>query len=136
MLLVQLAFLAATALILGVATSILASTFAPGAEFPLVLAIVAGDVVIFIAFGRYLVTRLVLKPLAELHRAADAVIHGNLDARAPDAETADFTALGERFNRMTDHLLDAQGQLVRAEKLATVGRLAAGVEAWPEAKRG
>jgi len=113
-LLVQLAFLAATALILGVATSILASTFAPGAEFPLVLAIVAGDVVIFIAFGHYLVTRLVLKPLAELHRAADAVIQGNLDARAPDAETADFTRLGERFNRMTDHLLDAQSQLVRA----------------------
>ena len=126
-LLVQLAFLAATALILGVATSILASTFAPGAEFPLVLAIVAGDVVIFIAFGHYLVTRLVLKPLAELHRAADAVIQGNLDARAPDAETADFTRLGERFNRMTDHLLDAQSQLVRAEKLATVGRLAAGI---------
>ncbi|HET9710057.1 MAG TPA: ATP-binding protein [Gemmatimonadales bacterium] len=126
-LLVQLAFLAATALILGVATSILASTFAPGAEFPLVLAIVAGDVVIFIAFGHYLVTRLVLKPLAELHRAADAVIQGNLDARAPDAETADFTVLGERFNRMTDHLLDAQSQLVRAEKLATVGRLAAGI---------
>ena len=126
-LLVQLAFLAATALILGVATSILASTFAPGAEFPLVLAIVAGDVVIFIAFGHYLVTRLVLKPLAELHRAADAVIQGNLDARAPEAETADFTHLGERFNRMTDHLLDAQSQLVRAEKLATVGRLAAGI---------
>jgi two-component system, NtrC family, sensor kinase len=126
-LLVQLAFLAATALILGVATSLLASTFAPGAEFPLVLAIVAGDVVIFIAFGHYLVTRLVLKPLAELHGAADAVIHGNLDARAPDAETADFTQLGQRFNRMTDHLLDAQSQLVRAEKLATVGRLAAGI---------
>ena len=126
-LLVQLAFLAATALILGVATSILASTFAPGAEFPLVLAIVAGDVVIFIAFGHYLVTRLVLKPLAQLHGAADAVIGGNLDARAPQAETADFTQLGERFNRMTDHLLDVQSQLVRAEKLATVGRLAAGI---------
>lgn len=126
-LLVQLAFLAATALILGVATSILASTFAPGAEFPLVLAIVAGDVVIFIAFGHYLVTRLVLKPLAQLHGAADAVIQGNLDARAPEAETSDFTRLGERFNRMTDHLLDAQSQLIRAEKLATVGRLAAGI---------
>jgi two-component system NtrC family sensor kinase len=126
-LLVQLAFLAATALILGVVTSLLASLFAPGAEFPLVLAIVAGDVVIFIAFGHYLVTRMVLKPLAQLHGAADAVIGGNLDARAPEAETADFTRLGERLNRMTDHLLDAQSQLVRAEKLATVGRLAAGI---------
>jgi hypothetical protein len=54
---VQLAFLAATALILGVATSPLASTFAPERTLPLVLAVVAGDVAIFIAFGHYLVTR-------------------------------------------------------------------------------
>ena len=126
-LLVQLAFLAATALILGVATSLLASTLAPDRAFPLVLAVVAGDIIIFIAFGAYLVNRLVLKPLRRLMGAADAVIAGDLDARAPEAETVDFTRLGERFNRMTDHLLDAQGQLVRAEKLATVGRLAAGI---------
>lgn len=126
-LLVQLAFLAATALILGVATSLLASTLAPDRAFPLVLAVVAGDVIIFIAFGAYLVTRLVLKPLRRQMGAADAVIAGDLDARAPPAETADFSTLADRFNRMTDHLLDAQSRLVRAEKLASVGRLAAGV---------
>ena len=126
-LLVQLAFLAATALILGVATSLLASTFAPDQAFPLVLAVVAGDVIIFIAFGAYLVNRLVLEPLRRLMGAADAVIAGDLDSRAPQAETADFSTLSDRFNRMTDHLLDAQGQLVRAEKLASVGRLAAGI---------
>jgi signal transduction histidine kinase len=59
--------------------------------------------------------------------AADAVIAGDLDARAPPAETADFSTLADRFNRMTDHLLDAQSQLVRAEKLASVGRLATGI---------
>src|SRR5581483_10647773 len=32
-----------------------------------------------------------------------------------------------RLNRMTDHLLDAQSQLVRSEKLASIGRLAAGI---------
>jgi two-component system NtrC family sensor kinase len=126
-LLVQLAFLAATALILGVATSLLASTLAPDQAFPLVLAVVALDVAIFILFGAYLVTRLVLQPLRRLREAADAVINGDMDARAPEAETSDFTLLGDRVNRMTDHLLDAQGQLVRAEKLATVGRLAAGI---------
>ncbi len=126
-LLVQLAFLAATALILGVATSLLASTFAPERTVPLVLAVVAGDVVIFIAFGHYLVTRFVLQPLRRLTGAADAVTAGDLDARAPQAETDDFSTLADRFNRMTDHLLDAQGQLVRAEKLASVGRLAAGI---------
>src|SRR2546428_9918442 len=58
---------------------------------------------------------------------ADAVADGDLDARAPDADTGDFATLAERLNRMTDRLLDAQGQLVRSEKLASVGRLAAGV---------
>jgi signal transduction histidine kinase len=88
---------------------------------------VAGDVVIFIAFGHYLVTRLVLKPLRRLMASADSVIAGDLDARAPQAETDDFSTLADRFNRMTDHLLDTQSQLVRAEKLASVGRLAAGI---------
>src|SRR6266571_3324439 len=57
----------------------------------------------------------------------DAVADGDLARRAPDAETSDFSMLAERLNRMTDHLLDAQGQLVRSEKLAVIGRLAAGI---------
>ncbi|HEY7195031.1 MAG TPA: ATP-binding protein [Gemmatimonadales bacterium] len=125
--LVQLGFLAAMALILGVATSMLANTVAPQSALPLVLAVVLADVAIFIGFGHYLVTRLVLQPLMRLIAAADAVVAGNLGARAPDAETTDLTTLSHRFNRMTDHLLDAQGQLVRAEKLASIGRLAAGI---------
>src|SRR5207247_7868949 len=82
---------------------------------------------IFIVFGRHLVTRLVLRPLERLMSAADAVADGDLNARAPDAETRDFATLAERLNRMTDYLLDAQSQLVRSEKLASIGRLAAGI---------
>lgn len=126
-LLFNLAFLAAAALLLGVATILLASTFAPGRAFPLVLTIVTLDVGIFIVFGHYIVTRHVLRPVERLIVAADAVADGDLAGRAPDAETRDFAMLAERLNRMTDHLLDAQSQLVRSEKLASVGRLAAGI---------
>src|SRR5207247_7783982 len=56
-----------------------------------------------------------------------AVADGDLEARAPDADTRDFATLAERLNRMTDRLLDAQSQLVRSEKLASIGRLAAGL---------
>jgi signal transduction histidine kinase len=58
---------------------------------------------------------------------ADAVAAGDLDARAPEAETRDFDTLGARLNNMTDHLLDMRGYLVRAQQLASVGRLAAGI---------
>ncbi len=126
-LLFNLAFLAAAALLLGVGTVLLASTVAPERAFPLVLTIVGLDVAIFIVFGHYVVTRHVLRPVQRLMAAADAVAGGDLAARAPDAETRDFATLAERLNRMTDHLLDAQGQLVRSEKLASIGRLAAGI---------
>src|SRR6266850_2431668 len=73
------------------------------------------------------VSRLVLRPLDRVVATADAVADGDLAARAPDADTRDFATLAERLNRMTDRLLDAQSQLVRSEKLASIGRLAAGV---------
>ncbi|HEX9703924.1 MAG TPA: ATP-binding protein [Gemmatimonadales bacterium] len=130
-LLFNLGFLAAAALLLGVGTILLVGALAPELTpnqlFPVVIAIVVLDVGIFIVFGRYLVRRHVLRPLQRLMAVADAVAAGDLAARAPEAETRDFSTLGERVNRMTDHLLDAQGYLVRAEKLASVGQLAAGI---------
>jgi hypothetical protein len=126
-LLLNLAFLAAVALLLGVTTVLIVATLAPQRALPSMFAVVALDLVVFILFGRYLVGRLVLRPVERLVAVADAVTEGNLAARAPGAETSDFQILAERLNRMTDHLLDAQSQLVRSEKLASVGRLAAGI---------
>src|SRR3989442_7553122 len=126
-LLFYLSFFAAAALLVGVATTVVATSIAPGWEYWMVMVLVALEVGIFLVFGRYLVARLVLRPLERLMSTADAVADGDLNARAPDAETRDFATLAERLNRMTDHLLDAQSQLVRSEKLASVGRLAAGI---------
>jgi signal transduction histidine kinase len=126
-LLFNLAFLAAAALLLGVGTVLLVAALAPDRALPLILTTVALDVVVFIIFGRYLVSRLVLRPVERLVVVADRVAEGDFAARAPEAETRDFQVLAERLNRMTDHLLDAQSQLVRSEKLASIGRLAAGI---------
>jgi signal transduction histidine kinase len=126
-LLFYLSFLAAAALLVGVATLLVATSFAPERTFVLVMLMIALEVGVFIVFGRYLVNRLVLWPLERVVATADAVADGDLGRRAPDAETRDFATLAERLNRMTDHLLDAQGQLVRSEKLASIGRLAAGI---------
>jgi signal transduction histidine kinase len=126
-LLFYLSFLAAFAILVGVATSLLALAAAPGQGVVLVVALVAAEVGVFLLYGRSLVSRLVLRPLDRVIAAADAVADGDLEARAPDAATRDFATLAERLNRMTDRLLDAQSQLVRSEKLASIGRLAAGV---------
>jgi len=126
-LLFYLTFLVAFALLVGVATSQLALAIAPERGVVLVIILIGVEVGIFVLYGRSLVTRLVLRPLDRVMETADSVADGDLEARAPDAETRDFATLAERLNRMTDRLLDAQSQLVRSEKLASIGRLAAGV---------
>jgi hypothetical protein len=110
-----------------VATSLLALALAPDQGVAMIVTLVVLEVAIFILYGRGLVNRLVLRPLDRVVAAADSVADGNLEARAPDADTRDFATLAERLNRMTDRLLDAQSQLVRSEKLSSIGRLAAGV---------
>jgi len=126
-LLVNLALLVAAALALAMATALITQALQPAFAFILLMGLVAADAVIVFAFGHYLLKRLVLVRLAALREAAEELAAGNLQRRAPAAETREFTELAECFNRMTDRLLDVQGQLVRSEKLATVGRLAAGV---------
>lgn len=127
-LLFNLAFLAAGAVVLGVVSAILAPLLGGGPlGFLSLVALVVADVVLFIAFGRYLVTRLVTRPIETLVEATQCVAEGELARRAPAATTRELDRLAESVNRMTERLLDAQSLLVRAEKLASVGRLAAGI---------
>jgi signal transduction histidine kinase len=127
-LLLNLAVLAAGALVLAVLSAFLAPLLGSGLlGAALLTGLVVADVVIFIGFGRYLVSRLVTEPMQGLVEATHAVAEGELARRAPPGRTRDFDRLAESVNRMTERLLDAQGALVRAEKLASVGRLAAGV---------
>ena len=51
----------------------------------------------------------------------------SVSAPARPFETRELAHLADRFHSMAEQLLDVQSQAVRAEKLAGVGRLAAGV---------
>lgn len=127
-LLLNLAALAAGALVLAVVSAALAPLMGRGLlGFGFLVALIAADLVIFVAFGRYLVSRLVTGPMDALVDATEAVAGGELSRRAPAGGTRELDRLAESVNRMTERLLDAQGALVRAAKLASVGRLAAGV---------
>jgi signal transduction histidine kinase len=69
----------------------------------------------------------VVAPLQEVTSATAALAGGDLAARPPDGDTLELAALAEGVNRMTDHLLDEHARRLRIEKLASVGRLAAGI---------
>ena len=119
-LLLNLAVLAAGALVLAVCSAMLAPLLGRGLlGFGLLMALVVADVAIFIGFGRYLVTRLVTEPMELLVGATQAVASGEMARRAPPGATQEFERLAESVNLMTERLLDAQSALVRAEKLAS-----------------
>jgi two-component system NtrC family sensor kinase len=127
-LLLNLAVLAGGALMLALASAEVAPLLGHGALGVVLLVVLVGaDLLIFVVFGRYLIARHVTGPLEALVAATQAVADGELSRRAPRANTRELDRLAESVNRMTERLLDAQGALVRAEKLASVGRLAAGV---------
>jgi signal transduction histidine kinase len=65
-------------------------------------------------------------PLGKLTAEADALALGEFPAHAPQ-ETAELELLATRYRVMAENLLDVQSQVVRIEKLAGLGRLAAGV---------
>ena len=93
-------------------------------------------------------TRWIVRPMEGLTRAAERVAAGRRDVRAEERGAAEVVRAASAFNRMTDQLAarerelsgqvrvleragidlrSAQEQVVRGERLAMVGRLAAGI---------
>lgn len=96
-----------------------------------VLAIAA---LVFAAFGSYLLRRRIVLRVHELAAAAHEIAAGDLRARVSPRGTDELADLAHRFNGMATSLeaqrtalIDAQRSLARSERLASVGRLAAGV---------
>lgn len=127
-LLANLAVLATAALLLAVLSAIAFSSVADSEHAAYWLsALIVGDVITFVVFGSYIVRRLVLRPLDDVIAAAEAIARGDLGHRAQERSSVEFARLASSLNRMTDRLLEEQALVVRAEKMASVGRLAAGV---------
>jgi two-component system, NtrC family, sensor kinase len=91
------------------------------------LGVLAVAIPLFVAGAVAYLSRSVARPLAVLSRGAAAVSAGDLAARI-DLDTPDeFGALAAEFNAMTVAVRQQQARLVESEKLAGIGRLAAGV---------
>ena len=126
-LLVNLGFVTSAAVILvGINTVLLLGGDLREAWRPLVVLWLSSTLV-FLCFGWYLVHRLVIRPLRQLAAEADTLAGGRLPPEPARYETRELDELAGRYRGMAEELLDVQSHVVRVEKLAGIGRLAAGV---------
>lgn len=119
-----------------------------GAIVLYIVLLLGADVVILLVFGWALIRRRLLNPIERMIAGAEAVAKGELERRLPAGETAETARLAGAVNRMADRLImhqarlaenvkslektnleltEARDELVRAEKLSSTGRLAAGI---------
>ncbi len=127
-LLLSIGVLSAAALFLGVASVVLLyGVLDPRYASLYIGAIVAADVFVLVAYVAYQANRVIVRPLREAMDAAEAIAGGNLTRRIAPGATVELANLADSVNRMTDRLIEDRAHLVRAEKMASVGRLAAGI---------
>jgi signal transduction histidine kinase len=91
-----------------------------------VIALHVSAAILAIAMG-FVVLRSVARPIARLHEGAARLAGGDLHAHIAVDSPDEFGALARQFNAMTNALREHQERLVHSEKLAGIGRLAAGV---------
>ena len=103
---------------------------------------------VFTGFGAYVLRASLVRPLEQLGAAAEAISAGEVGVRAPIVGTREAAEVAQAFNAMTEalarrsealekavaelresnqRLRETRAGLDRAERLAAVGRLAAGV---------
>jgi two-component system, NtrC family, sensor kinase len=103
---------------------------------------------VFTWFGARILRRRLLDPLEVMVSSVEAILGGDLGMRVPDAGTRELSRLGAALNELTGTLItdrqaltenvqslnetnrlltEARDAMIRAEKMASVGRLGAGI---------
>jgi signal transduction histidine kinase len=86
-----------------------------------ILAVVAG-----LAFT-YLLARRILEPVKRLDRAVEEVIKQNYDYRVAVETQDELGRLAQTFNAMCDSIRTARDELIRQERISTIGRLSSSI---------
>ncbi len=132
-----------------IGAALLLPTFASPLEGLLYLSLlVVADLAVFFVFGRWLVRTRVLYPLDRMVEEAEAIAEGDYARRLPRSDSEEIDRLSDALNRMAERLINhqmelsrnvqslqrtnldltaARDELIRAEKMASLGQMAAGV---------
>jgi signal transduction histidine kinase len=86
-----------------------------------VAAILFGLIITFAAARR------LLEPIRQLDAAAQELRRGNYDYRVPLAGADEMGRLGEAFNAMSQSIQESRAELIRQERINTLGRIAGSV---------
>jgi signal transduction histidine kinase len=86
-----------------------------------ILAVVAG-----LGFT-YLLARRILEPVKRLDRAVEEVIKQNYDYRVAVETKDELGRLAQTFNAMCDSIRTARNELIRQERISTIGRLSSSI---------
>jgi hypothetical protein len=114
----------------------------------LILLLVLLDGMVIVLFGSFLLSRIIVRPLKQLVRATEGIARGDYDQSIILADSNEIGQLADAFREMTGRLRESQCdveqyvesleianerlqqtqmELIRSEKLASIGRFAAGV---------
>jgi signal transduction histidine kinase len=132
-----------------VGVRLISSTTAdPNLAFTYVAALIVADLIIFLMFGRTLIRDRVLQPIDEVVVAVEAIAEGDYEVRVGTDGPEELSRLAGSVNEMAESLINHQldlaanirsleetnreltrtrNELVQAEKMASVGRLSAGI---------
>jgi signal transduction histidine kinase len=114
----------------------------------IILITIVLDAMVLIVFGSFLLSRVLVKPIKDLVRLTQKISEGDFSQKIEETSKNEIGQLIGSFNRMIDRLKEnqeslenyleslesankklkqAQEELIRTEKLASIGRFAAGV---------
>ena len=90
--------------------------------------IAIGLIALAIGLGlTYLLAKYVMRPIKKLDRAAAEVARQNYDYRVRVESQDELGRLGETFNAMCESIQSAREELIRQERISTIGRLSSSI---------
>lgn len=124
------------------------ATSDPNVALTYVVALIVADLIIFLMFGRRLIRERVLEPIDEVVGGVEAIAGGTYEERVPTDGPEELSRLAGSVNEMAERLIShqmdlaenvrsledtnreltmARNELIQSEKMASVGRLSAGI---------